>query len=38
MLKLRVEMEEWNENSKGVLKDKVVEKIVLPLPIIEDET
>ena len=35
---LRVEMEEGIGNSKGVLEDKVMEEIVLPLPTIEDET
>ena len=35
---LRVEMEEGNGNFEGVMEDKVVEEIVLPLPIIEDET
>ena len=35
---LMVEMEEGNGNSESVLDDEVEEKIVLPLPIIEDET
>ena len=35
---LMVEMEEGNENFEGVLDDEVEEKIVLLLPIIEDET
>ena len=35
---LRVEIEEGNGNLEGVLEDEVVEEIVFPLPIIEDET
>ena len=31
-------MEEGNGNSDGVLEDDIMEEIVLPLPIIEDET
>ena len=34
---LRVEMKEGNGNSEGILKDEVVDEIVLPPPIIEDE-
>ena len=35
---LRVKMEEGNGNFEGFLEDKVVEEIVLPLPVFEDET
>ena len=35
---LRVEMEERNGYPKGVMEDKVMEEVVLPLPIIENET
>ena len=35
---LRVEMKERNGTFEGVLEDEVMEEIVLPLPIIEDET
>ena len=35
---LRAEIEEGNGNLEGVLEDEVVEEIVFPLPIIEDET
>jgi hypothetical protein len=35
---LRFEIEEGNEIYEGVLEDKVMEEIVFPLPIIEDET
>ena len=35
---LRVEMDEGNGNLKGVLQNKFVKEIVLPLPIIGDET
>ena len=34
---LRVETKAGNENFEGVLKDKVMEDILLPLPIIEDK-
>ena len=30
-------MKEGNENFEGILEDKVMEEIVLPPPIIEDE-
>ena len=35
---LRVEKEERNGYPKGVMEDKVMEEVVLPLPIIENET
>lgn len=36
--RLRVEMEEINENFEGIMEDKVVAEIMLPLSIIDDVT
>ena len=35
---LRVEMKEGNGNFEGIMEDKVVKEIVLPLPSIKEET